>query len=97
MLTDFQKCLYFQDLQKWVDGAKDGVIYFSLGSNMQGTSLPEEVRNNFLNVFKQFPHYHVIWKWESDAYFPGKADNVLFQKWIPQQDLLGKQFSSIIQ
>ena len=65
------------------------MIYFSLGSNMQGTSLPEDARNNFLNVFKQLPNYRVIWKWESNIDFPGKADNVLFVKWIPQQDLLG--------
>lgn len=62
---------------------------------MQGTSLPEDTRNNFLNVFRQLPNYHIIWKWESDAYFPGQADNVQFKKWIPQQDLLGELFTYI--
>lgn len=77
-----------EDLKTWVKGAKDGVIYFSLGSNMQGTSLPEENRNAFLVAFSRFPNYRVIWKWETDAYFPGQADNIMFKKWIPQQDLL---------
>lgn len=77
-----------QDLKAWVEGAKDGVIYFSLGSNMQGTSLPEEKRNAFLAAFAKFPNYRIIWKWETDAYFPGQADNIMFSKWIPQQDLL---------
>ena len=80
----------FQDLKAWVEGTKDGVIYFSLGSNMQGTSLPEEKRNAFLDAFARFPNYRIIWKWETDTSFPGQADNIMFKKWIPQQDLLGK-------
>lgn len=72
-----------QDLKTWVESAKDGVIYFSLGSNMPGTGLPEVKRNAFLAAFKQFPNYHIIWKWESDIYFPGQADNIMFKKWIP--------------
>lgn len=77
-----------EDLKSWVQGAKDGVIYFSLGSNMQGTSLPEEKRNAFLDAFARFPNYHIIWKWETDMHFPGQAENIKFKKWIPQQDLL---------
>lgn len=76
------------DLKTWVEGANDGVIYFSLGSNMQGTSLPEGKRNAFLAAFKRFPNYRVIWKWESDTFYPGQADNIVFKKWVPQQDLL---------
>lgn len=80
----------FQVLQEWVSGAKDGVILFSLGSNMQGTSLPAENREAFLKAFTRLKTYRVIWKWESDTYFPGQPENVLFLKWVPQQDLLGK-------
>lgn len=83
-----------QDLKTWVDGAKDGVIYFSLGSNMLGTSLPEEKRNAFLSAFAKFPNYHIIWKWETHAYFPGQAENIKFVKWIPQQDLLGSHLQN---
>ena len=86
----------FQDLKSWVQGAKDGVIYFSLGSNMQGTSLPEEKRNAFLDAFARFPNYHIIWKWETDMHFPGQAENIKFKKWIPQQDLLGNVHSLFI-
>lgn len=91
MVYQLNMCiLTFQGLKRWVDEAKDGVIYFSLGSNMQGTALTKETQNSFLSVFKQFPNYRVVWKWESDTQFPGQADNILFQKWIPQQDFLGE-------
>lgn len=76
------------DLEKWVSGAEDGVIYFSLGSNMQGTALPSATREAFLSVFERFSTYHVVWKWESDTNLPGQPKNVVFRKWIPQQDLL---------
>ena len=78
-----------QDLEKWVSGAEDGVIYFSLGSNMKGTSVPVETRQAFLTAFSRFPKYRVIWKWESDTTVLDGHPNIQFKKWIPQQDLLG--------
>jgi len=47
--------MYFQDLQKFLEEAKDGVIYFSLGNNMRSDHLPEEKRRFF---FKPSPSYH---------------------------------------
>ncbi|RZF48135.1 hypothetical protein LSTR_LSTR002201 [Laodelphax striatellus] len=77
-----------EDLKQWMDGAKDGVIYFSLGSNMRGTSLREELREVFIEVFEKFPNYRIIWKWEDDTPFARKPKNVLLRKWNPQQDIL---------
>jgi hypothetical protein len=34
--------MYFQDLQKFLDEAVEGVIYFSLGKNMRSDHIPEE-------------------------------------------------------
>lgn len=80
----------FQNLQEWLDGAADGVIYFSLGSNMKSKSLPLDVRSNLLRVFKDLPSgYRVLWKWELDGKIPGQSDNILAQKWLPQQSVLG--------
>nr|XP_018895878.1 PREDICTED: UDP-glucuronosyltransferase 2B18-like [Bemisia tabaci]XP_018895879.1 PREDICTED: UDP-glucuronosyltransferase 2B18-like [Bemisia tabaci] len=78
-----------QNLQEWLDGAADGVIYFSLGSNMKSKSLPLDVRSNLLRVFKDLPSgYRVLWKWELDGKIPGQSDNILAQKWLPQQSVL---------
>ncbi|XP_075220408.1 UDP-glycosyltransferase UGT5-like isoform X2 [Lycorma delicatula] len=76
------------NLQKWMDEAEDGIIYFSLGSNMKGTSVPEEKRAAFIEAFKKFPKTRVLWKWEADIELPGKPENVLLRKWFPQQSIL---------
>ncbi|XP_075220411.1 UDP-glycosyltransferase UGT5-like isoform X2 [Lycorma delicatula] len=76
------------DLQKWMDEAEDGIMYFSLGSNMKGTSVPHEKKIAFIEAFKKFPRTRIIWKWESDVELPGKPENVLSRKWLPQQSIL---------
>nr|QVG59857.1 UDP-glucuronosyltransferase [Nilaparvata lugens] len=77
-----------QEIQKWMDESEDGVVYFSLGSNMKGTSVPAEKRAAFIKAFSQFPTFRVLWKWESDDKLPGQPDNVLTRKWLPQQSVL---------
>ncbi|XP_046994613.1 UDP-glycosyltransferase UGT5-like isoform X1 [Schistocerca americana] len=75
-----------QDIQDFLDGAKDGAIYFSLGSNVRSTALPEHKRRAFLEAFAQLPQ-RVLWKWEVDS-LPGQPENVMIAKWLPQQDVL---------
>lgn len=79
-----------------MDEAEDGVIYFSLGSNMKSISLPEHVRTGFIKAFQQFPKIRVLWKWESDAKIPGQPDNVLEKKWLPQTSVLGMTSIEIV-
>lgn len=78
-----------QDLQQFLDEAKEGVIYFSMGSNLKSKDLPIEKRNAILKVFSQLKE-NVLWKWEDDV-LPGQPANVKLGKWMPQQDILGKQ------
>ncbi|CAH0391320.1 unnamed protein product [Bemisia tabaci] len=76
-------------LQNWLDGAKRGVIYFSLGSNMKSKSLAPDALENFLEFFRGLPAgYRVLWKWESDQKIPGQSDNIFTQKWMPQSSVL---------
>lgn len=83
-------------MQKWADSAKEGVVYFSLGSNMMGTSLPDKAKNGLFSAFSELKDFNIIWKWESETDFPGYAKNILFKKWVPQQALLGKCQSYLI-
>lgn len=76
-----------QDLQKFLDSAKNGVIYFSMGSNLQSVHLPIEKRNSILKTFAKLKQ-KVLWKWEIEE-LPGKPPNVKIAKWVPQQDILG--------
>nr|XP_018901673.1 PREDICTED: UDP-glucuronosyltransferase 2B18-like [Bemisia tabaci] len=76
-------------LKDWLDGAEKGVIYFSLGSFFKTTYLSDDARNNFLRFFKELPSgYRVLWKWEEDGQIPGQSDNILTQKWMPQDSVL---------
>ncbi|KAK3860903.1 hypothetical protein Pcinc_033083 [Petrolisthes cinctipes] len=76
-----------QDLETWISGAgPEGVIYFSLGSKVQGSSMPTEYRDAFIEAFRRLPH-RVIWKYDMEL--KGVSDNVLIRKWLPQQDILG--------
>ncbi|CAO1423153.1 unnamed protein product [Diamesa serratosioi] len=74
------------NIKDYLDNAKDGVIYFSLGSNVQSSKLPVEKRDALLKTFASLKQ-KVMWKWE-DGDLPGKPDNVFIQSWWPQDDIL---------
>lgn len=62
-----------------------------MGSLLRGETFPEEKRNAFLYAFSKIPQ-RVLWKWEGDV-LPGKSDNIMISKWMPQRDILGKILS----
>ncbi|RZC42789.1 UDP-glucuronosyltransferase 2B9, partial [Asbolus verrucosus] len=74
------------ELKKMLDDSKEGVIYFSLGSNVKSVNIEEKLRNTIIEALAELP-YKVLWKWESNQ-LPGKPDNVIIRKWLPQQDIL---------
>lgn len=74
------------DLQEFLDNAKDGVIYFSMGSNLKSRDMPSEKKAIFRNVFKKLKQ-KVLWKFE-DENLLDISNNVLIRSWLPQQDLL---------
>lgn len=75
-----------KDLQKFLDEAKDGFIFFSLGSNLHSDSLPKEKRQAILDAFSQL-RQRVLWKFESDS-LEEIPPNVKIGKWLPQSDIL---------
>lgn len=79
--------LYGQHLDKFIRGADQGVILFSLGSLAGSRDLGVEARQIFQNVFAQIPQ-RIIWKY--GEHIDGITDNVLISDWVPQQDILGK-------
>ncbi|KAI7815526.1 UDP-glucuronosyltransferase [Rhyzopertha dominica] len=79
--------LLSKDLQDFLDNAEEGVIYFSLGSNVRSANIDSEKRTMIMEAFGELP-YKVLWKFEEDA-LPNKPSNVKISKWLPQQDLLG--------
>ncbi|XP_068083563.1 UDP-glycosyltransferase UGT5 [Anabrus simplex] len=75
-----------KDIQKYLDDAKEGAIFFSLGTNVRSDKLTPDKRQMILDTFSQFPQ-RVLWKWESDT-LPGQPKNVKVGKWLPQSDIL---------
>jgi len=77
-----------QDLEDFVSkSGKDGFIFFSMGSAIKGSQMPEAKRKMFIKVFGQLKQ-QVVWKWETET-MPDLPKNVRLSKWLPQQDLLG--------
>lgn len=76
-----------QDLQKYLDDAKEGVVYFSMGSNLKSKYLPIEKKNQILRAFSKV-NLKVLWKFEDDT-LTGVPKNVRLIKWAPQQEILG--------
>jgi hypothetical protein len=70
-----------KDLQRYLDGSKNGVIYLSLGSNVKASKLSPKYIKTFLTVFASLD-YDVIWKWETNE-MENKPENVMLEKWLP--------------
>ncbi|XP_058831916.1 UDP-glycosyltransferase UGT5-like isoform X2 [Topomyia yanbarensis] len=75
-----------EDIQKFIDNSKHGVIYFSMGSMLKGCNFPEEKRNAFIKAFASLKE-NILWKYENTS-LPNKPKNVLVKKWLPQNDIL---------
>jgi len=75
-----------EDIKQFIEGSPNGVIYFSMGSNVKSKDLPQETRDILLKTFAKLKQ-RVLWKFEDDE-MPGKPANVLIKKWYPQPDIL---------
>ncbi|XP_066904016.1 UDP-glucosyltransferase 2 [Halyomorpha halys] len=74
-----------EDLQKFMDDSKHGVIYMTLGSHINTTKFSKQI-NAFLDVFRELPQ-RVLLKYnpEGGSQIP---PNVKVSNWFPQQDVL---------
>jgi len=77
------------DLQKIMDSAKNGVIFFSMGSNLKSSDMDIELRTILLEKFSTMKET-VLWKFENDL--PNRPANVIIQSWMPQNSILGMIF-----
>uniref|UniRef100_A0A1L8E1A2 UDP-glucuronosyltransferase n=1 Tax=Nyssomyia neivai TaxID=330878 RepID=A0A1L8E1A2_9DIPT len=77
-----------EDLQKILDDAKDGVILFSLGTNVKSAELGDARQEEILEAFRALPQYTIIWKFEATSLPVKVPPNVIIRKFVPQSDLL---------
>ena len=53
--------------------------------------MPAHIVEMFVRVFARIPQ-RVFWKWEKENIQEKLSDNVKIVDWLPQQDLLGKNY-----
>ncbi|XP_039443090.1 UDP-glucosyltransferase 2-like [Culex pipiens pallens] len=83
------------DLKSIVENAEQGVILFSLGTNVRSDLLGNDRVVEILNAMEQLPQYNFLWKFESDSMPMKIPKNVHIRKWIPQNDLLAHPNSKL--
>lgn len=74
------------DIQKFIDGSEHGVVYFSLGGNLNPSVMPIEKQEAIIKALSKLKE-NVLWKWDD---LDAKVDKKKFfvQKWFPQDDIL---------
>jgi len=82
-----------QKFLEFVESAKDGVIYFSFGTIVDPSKLPDSIIEIFINVLKRVKQ-KVMWKWNSKN-LPPLPDHVMVSDWFPQSDILGTYLYNI--
>lgn len=76
-----------KDLEDFLDSqGKNGVIYFSLGSQIDPSTMPEQALAAFYRAFEQVPQ-QILWKC-SGGKMPTLPKNVKCIEWAPQLSIL---------
>ncbi|KAI4466748.1 UDP-glucosyltransferase [Holotrichia oblita] len=78
--------LFQLDLQKILDNANQGVIYFALGTIVRPSALPMEKKKMFLDAFSKLNQI-VLWKYEGDD-LEDVPKNVIIRKFFAQNNIL---------
>ncbi|XP_026462537.1 UDP-glucuronosyltransferase 2B17-like [Ctenocephalides felis] len=76
-----------ENINNFFNGAKKGVVYFSLGTNVRSNMMGEEKVQMFVRALAKFPDYHFLWKIDRTDLKVSK--NVMVTKWASQNDVLG--------
>lgn len=78
-----------QYVKKFLDEAKEGVVYVSFGAYVKWRDMPTGRLNEFLETFKNLK-LKILWKCDLTD-LPNQPTNVLIRTWFPQTDVLAHQ------
>ncbi|XP_050433223.1 UDP-glucosyltransferase 2-like isoform X4 [Adelges cooleyi] len=73
------------DILEFIENSPHGVIYFTFGSVVSMSTLPDHIQKAFKEALAQVPQ-RVLWKYEGEM--KDKPANVMTSKWFPQRDIL---------
>lgn len=78
-----------ENLQRFLDNAKEGAVFLSMGSNLKFSDMPEDKRNGVFKAFKSFSNMRLLIKSDVNLTIPShKASDVIIDNWYPQQAIL---------
>ncbi|XP_012257373.2 UDP-glucosyltransferase 2-like [Athalia rosae] len=77
-----------EDLESWMNSAKNGVIYFSLGTMIKPETIGSEKISAICECFAELEDYKVLWKGKMEEMPAGLPPNVKMIQWIPQYAVL---------
>ncbi|KAG5880554.1 hypothetical protein JTB14_021226 [Gonioctena quinquepunctata] len=75
-----------EDLQKYMDNSKEGVIYFTMGTHLKTSALPEKTFISIIRALSRLPQ-KVLFKCETDD-LPIASNNILTRRWFSQASVL---------
>lgn len=77
------------ELKEFADVATNGLVLFSLGTNVRSDQLGEERIMKILRALGRLPKYTFFWKFETKEKLPIEAPkNIIIRPWMPQNDVL---------
>ncbi|KAH8355501.1 hypothetical protein KR084_000350, partial [Drosophila pseudotakahashii] len=76
-----------QNMEEFLKETPHGAILLSLGSNLKKDHLKSDTVQKMFNVVSKLEQ-KVIWKWDDLENTPGRSENILYSKWLPQDDIL---------
>ncbi|KAE9535554.1 hypothetical protein AGLY_007455 [Aphis glycines] len=74
-----------KDILDFIEDSMHGVIFFTFGSTVKVSSLPEHIEKAFKEALADVPQ-RVLWKYEGEM--KDKPKNVMTKKWFPQREIL---------
>ncbi|CAH1722098.1 unnamed protein product [Aphis gossypii] len=74
-----------KDILEFIEQSPHGVIYFTFGSTIKMSSIPEHIKKVLIEAFAEIPQ-RVLWKYENELEKIPK--NMMIKKWLPQRDIL---------
>lgn len=81
-----------QYLEDFVSGAGEGgFVYVSMGTSVRTENMPPQLLRTLVDAFAKLAPYRVLWKFEGTLGDSELPPNVKIERWLPQQDILGKR------
>lgn len=74
------------DIKQFIESSEHGVIYFSLGGNVNPSLMNEEKKRDLVEALSSLKQ-NVIWKFDDDS-LQVDPKKILLRKWLPQYEIL---------